>query len=175
MLKIRKLCGLRSCSGKPLLHGSKKSLSEPGARCQQWKQLFRWFVYDWIVGMRRVKVSRGWNNPGNFLKPPTMNLGGLHRICHNGTLKHRIISSYRLHTCHDHCQTTWKCCLGGGFCADIEASHVIKKGLIVPHISSFPCNQLLTSLVWILPLVNLFISGQIQSFIHIVQDFLGCQ
>jgi len=41
--------------------------------------------------------------PGNYPIPPTMNVGGIHRICGKGIHKHRIIDSYRLLTCHEHC------------------------------------------------------------------------
>jgi len=125
--------------------------------------------------MWRVWVSLGWINPGDFLIPPTTNLGGLHRIHGKGIHKHRLIDSYRLHTCHDHCRNAWKGCLGIVFCADDEACHVVNKGLILPQISSFPCNRLLTGFVWILPLVNIYISGRIQSFKRLIGYLRGCQ
>jgi len=125
--------------------------------------------------MWRVWVSLGWINPGDFLKPPTMNLGSLHHICGKGIYKHGIIDSYRLHTCHDHRQNAWKGCLGVVFCAVNEACHIVTKGLISPQISSFPCNRLPTGFVWILPLVNIYISGRIQSFKRLIAYLLGCQ
>jgi len=120
------------------------------------------------VGTCRVWVSLGWFNPGNFLIPPSTNLDGLHRIHGNGIHKHHVIDSYRLHRCHDYRQNTWKSWLGIVFCADNEACHCAKEGFILPQISSFPCNPLLTRLIWILPLVNIYISGRFQSFKHLI-------
>ena len=73
-----------------------------------------------------------------------------------------------LHTCHDNCRNAWRHCQGVLFCADDEACHVFNKELISLHISSFPCNQFLTSFVWILPAVNIYVSGQIQLFKHFI-------
>ena len=125
--------------------------------------------------MWRVRVSLGWINPGDFLISPTMNLGGLHRIRGKGIHKHHIIASYMVHTCHDHRRNTWKGCLGVVFCTNDEACHVVNEGLISPQISSFSCNQLLICFVWILPLVNIYISGPIQSFQRLIRYLLGCQ
>jgi len=107
--------------------------------------------------------------------PPTMNWGSHHRIRGKGIHKHRIIDSYRLHMCHDHRWNAWKSCLGVVFCTDDEACHVVNTGLISPQISSFPCNQLLTGLVWILPLVNICHSGRIQLFKCLIRYLLGYQ
>jgi hypothetical protein len=104
-----------------------------------------------------------------------MNLRGLHCIRGKGIHKHCVIERYRLHTCHDHHRNTWKGCLGVVFCADTEACQVVNNGLISPQISSFPRNQLLSGFVWILPLVNIYISRWIQSLIRIVGHLLGCQ
>jgi len=125
--------------------------------------------------MWRVWVSLGWINPGDFLIPPSMNLGGLHHIRGKGIHKHRIMDSYGLHTCHDHCRNAWKGCLGIVYCADNKACRVINKGVISPQISSFPCNQLVTGFVWICPLVKIYISGRIQSFKRLIRYLLGCQ
>jgi len=107
--------------------------------------------------------------------PPTMNLGSLHPMCGKGIHKHLIIDSYRLQTCHDHRWNIWKGCLGIVFCADDEAYHVVNKRLISPQIHSFPFNQLLTSFIWILPLLIIYISGRIQSFKRLIRYLLGCQ
>jgi hypothetical protein len=56
-----------------------------------------------------------------------------------------------------------------------EACPVVNKGLISAQISSFPCNQLHTGFVWILPLVNTYIRRRIQSFQHLMGYLLGCQ
>ena len=82
-------------------------------------------------------------------------MGGLDRIRGKGIHKYRIIDSYRIHTCHDHCWNASKGCLGVVFCPNDEACHVVNKGLISPQISSFPCDQLLTGFIWILPLANI--------------------
>jgi len=104
-----------------------------------------------------------------------MNLDGPHRIRWKGIHKHRRIDSYRLHTCHDHCRNACKGCLGCVFCADDEAWYVINKELILPLISSFRCNELLTGFVWFLPVVNIYISGRIESSKHFIGYILGCQ
>jgi len=132
-------------------------------------------MYHWNVGTWRVWVSLGWISPGDFLPPPTTSLGGLYRIHGNGIHKHRIIDSYWLHTCHDHHRNAWKGCLGITFCADDEACHCVKNGLISPQISSFPCNRFLTHFVWLIPLVNIYICGWIQSFKRLIGHLLGCQ
>jgi hypothetical protein len=46
----------------------------------------------------------GWINPGDFLIPPTINLGCLQRILGKGIHKHRIIEIYRFHRCLNHHQ-----------------------------------------------------------------------
>ena len=97
------------------------------------------------------------------------------RICGKGIHIHHIVDGYRLHMWHDHCRNAWKHCLGIVFCANNEACHVPNKGLISPQILSFPCNQLLTSVIWILPLVNIYIGGQIQSFKLLMWYLLGWQ
>jgi len=124
-----------------------------------------WMVWD----------SLGWINPGYFLIPPTMNLCSLHCIHGKGIPKHRMIDTYRLYTCHDHRRNTWQSWLGMPFCTTDEACHVVNKGLISPQISSFPCNQLLTGFIWILPLVNIYIRGQKQSFKGFIKYLLCCQ
>ena len=65
--------------------------------------------------------------------------------------------------CHDHRQNACKGCLGVAFCADDVACHVINTGLIEPQISCFRWNQLLTGIMSIICLVNMYISGRIQS------------
>jgi len=125
--------------------------------------------------MWRVWDFLGRNNPGDFLIPPTMNLGSLHPICGKGIHKHHIINSNRLHTGHAHRQNAWKSCLGFEFCTDDEACQVVTTGLISPQISSFPCIQLLTGFVWILPLVNLYNSRQIRLFKCLIKYLIGCQ
>jgi len=77
--------------------------------------------------------------------------------------------------CHDHRWNTWKSCLEVVFCADDEACLIIIIGLISPHISCFPCNQLRTSCVWILPLVNICISRRIQLFKRLIKYHIRCQ
>jgi len=166
---------MRSCSGIPLPHRGKSSLLEPDAQCQRWKQLLRWFISYCNVGTWRTWVSPHWINPGDFLIPRTMNLGGLHRIRSKGIHKHCIIDCYRLHMCHDHHQNTRKGCQGIVFCADDEAYHVVNNGLISPPISSISCNQLLTCVVSILSLLNIYISDRIQSFNRLIRYLLGCQ
>jgi len=135
----------------------------------------RWFIYHWNVGPWRVWISLGWINPGDFLIPPTWNLGGLHCIHGQGIHKHHMIDSCRLHRCHDHDQNAWKGCSGVEFCANNEACQVVNKGLISPQISSFSCNQLLTGFVWIVPLVARYISRHIESFKCLIGCVLGCQ
>jgi len=127
-----------------------------------------WFIYHWNVGTWIVCSSQGWINPGDFLLPRTMNMGGLQCIC--GKRIHNLCISdiSRLHTCRDHRQNVWKSCLGVVFCAEDEACHIINKALLSSQISSFPCHQLITSFVWILPRVNVYISRRIQSF----KDFI---
>ena len=124
----------------------------------------RWFILNWNVGTWRVWVLLGWINPGDFLIPPTMNLGSLHCICGKGIYKYHIIDGYRLPTCHYHHQNTQKSCLGNVFCANDNACHVINTGLISPQISSFHSNQLLTGFVSILRLVYIYITRQIELF-----------
>ena len=104
-----------------------------------------------------------------------MNLGGLHRIYGKGIDKHPIIDSYWLHMCHDHRWNVWKHCLGIVFCTHDEACHVFNKGLISPEISSFPCNQLFTGFIWILPLLSIYISGRIHSFQRLIEYLLPYQ
>jgi len=159
----------------PLLHGSKQSLWEPDGQWHKWKQLLRWFIYHWNVGTWRVWVSLGWITPGDFFIPPTMNQGGIQRICGKGIPKHCIMDGYRLHSCHEHCWNAWKSCLCVVFCACDEACHVINKVLILPQIFCCPCIQLLIGLVWILRLVDIYISGKIQSFKCVFKYLLGCQ
>jgi len=159
----------------PLLHGRKKSFQEPRAQCQQWNQSLRWFVYHWHVGIWRVCVSLGWIDPGGCLIPPTMNLGGLHHFRGKEIHKHRIIDIYRLYMYHNHRRNTWYSWLGVVFCTDDEACHILNKWLLLPQVSSFPCNQLLNGFIWILPLVTIYISGRIQSFEYWIIYLLGCQ
>ena len=156
-------------------HGSQSSLRDPGAQCQRWKQALRGFIYHWNVGPWRVWVSLGWIYPGNYVIPPTMNLGGLHSLHGNRIPKHRIIESYSPRTCYEYHHNAWKGCLGVVYCGDDEACHVINKGLISPQIPWFPCNQLLTRFIWIRSRVNIYISGRIQSIKLFIGYFLGCQ
>jgi len=93
-----------------------------------------------------------------------MNLGSLHHMGGNGIHKHHIINGYEIHTCHDHCWNAWKSCVGIVFCADDEACHSVNTELILRTISRFPSNQLLSGLIWILPLVHINIRGWIQSY-----------
>jgi len=116
------------------------------------------------LGTCRVWVSLGWTNPGDILIPPSMDLGSLHQIRGKAIYKHRLTDTYRFHTCHDHQLNTWKGCMGIVFFADNEACHIVNTELKSPQISSYPCNQLLTGIGWILPPVNIYISGRIQSF-----------
>jgi len=125
--------------------------------------------------MWKVWVSLGWINSSNFLVPPTMNLGGLDHIRGKGIHKHHIIDSDKLYTCHSHHWNDWTWCLSVLFRADVEAWHIINKVLILPQISSFPCNQLLTSFVWSLPLGNIYIPVRKQSFNRIIGYLLGCE
>jgi len=104
-----------------------------------------------------------------------MNLGGLHCICVKVIHKDRIIDSYRRHTCRDQRWMAWKSCLGVVFGAKDEACHVVNTGLILQQVSSFPCNQLLTSFFWILPAGNVYISRRIQLFTHLIKYLVGCQ
>jgi len=139
------------------------------------KQSSRWFIYHWNVGMWRVWVSLGWINPGNFLLPPTMNLGSLQTVHGKGIHNHHIIDGYRLDTCQDYCRNIWKGSLGIVLCADDEACHVINPGLISQQNSSILCNQWPTYFIWILPLVNIQNSGWIQLWKHSIRPLLGCQ
>jgi len=143
---------------------------------RQWrKQLLRWFIYHWNVGTWRFWVSLCWINPGDFLRWPTMNLGSLHRILGKSIHKHCIIDSYRLHTSHDNRRTAGTSWLGVVFCANDETCHIVNKRLILGQISSFPWNQLLSSFLWILPLVNTYICGWIQWLKLSIQYLLRCQ
>jgi len=104
-----------------------------------------------------------------------MKLSGLHRICANRIHKHYMINSNQIHTCHDHCWNAWKICLGIVFWVDDEVCHIISTVHISLLISSVLGNQLLTNFVWILDPVNLYISGQIQSFKYLIRYLLGCR
>jgi len=112
-------------------------------------------------------------NPCNFLMPQTMNFDCLHRICDKGNYAHRKFDSYRPHMFHDYHWNTSQGFLGVGFCANNEACNVVNNRLISPPISGFPCNQLLTSVVWILALVNIHISGRIQSCKRFIRFLVG--
>jgi hypothetical protein len=122
-----------------------------------------------------VWVSLARINPGDLLIQPSMNLGGLHRMCGKWIQKHHIFDSDRLYMCHDRCWNAWKGCLGMVFCANDEACNIFNKGLILPLSASCWCNQLLTSFIWILVLVNIYISGRIEWFKHLIGYLLGCQ
>jgi len=93
-------------------------------------------------GLSFSGLDQSWQFPHT-----TMNLGGLHCIHGKGIDKQRILDSYTLYMCHDHCLNAWKGCLGIVFGADNEACHVINNGLISPQFSSIYWNQLLTGLV----------------------------
>jgi hypothetical protein len=104
-----------------------------------------------------------------------MNLGGLYRIRGKGIQKLCTIDRYRLHPCNDHRWNAWKGCQYIVFCANNEVCDFVNTELISPKIFRFPCNQLLTSFVSILSLVNIDISGRIESFQHLIKYLLGRQ
>ena len=137
--------------------------------------MLRWFIYRWNVGTWRVSVSLGRIDYGNFPITPTINLGGLHCIHGRGIHTHPMIDCYRLDMCHDHRWNTGRHCVGIVICAHDDACNVVNKVPISPQISGVPCNQSLAFFVCIFPLVNMHISGQIQSFKHLIWHRLGCQ
>jgi len=104
-----------------------------------------------------------------------MNLAGLHRICGKGIHTHHIIDTYRLHMCHDHRWNAWKGCLQRVFCPNNEACHVFNRWLTSPQILSVRWNQLLTIFIRMLPQLNINVTGQIQSFKHLIAYLLGCR
>jgi len=134
------------------------------AHCQRWEQLLRWFIYHYNVGIWKVRVSLGWNHHGNFLMPPTMNLGGLHRIGGDGIHTLRIIDRCGRQSFHYHCRVTRNSCVGIVICANDKACHVVNEGSLSPQMFSFPWNQWLSGFIWILSIVNSYICRRIESF-----------
>jgi len=116
--------------------------------------------------MWRVWASQGWIDPGNFLIPPTSNLGGSHCIRGKVIHKHSLIDGDWIHMCHDHPRNACKSFLGVQLFADNQAFYIVYKELISPQISIFPCDQMLTSVISILPLVNIYISRRIPLLKH---------
>ena len=81
---------------------------------------------------------------------------------------------YRLHMCHEHRLNAWKSCQGVVFCANTDACHIVNEWLILRQISSCPWNNLLIGLVWIPPLVTIYVDGPIQLCTYLIEYLLGC-
>jgi len=125
--------------------------------------------------MWRVWLSPDSINSGDFRIPPTMNMGGIHHIPWKGIPNHRIIDSYRLHTCREHFQHAGRIVWALDSALKMRPVTSSTSRSESPLISIFPCNQLLSGFIWIIPLDSIYIFGLIQLFTPWVRLFLECQ
>jgi len=123
--------------------------------------------------MCRVWVFLGWINLGDFLIPPTMNLGSLHSI-HGKEIPNQSVSKHNgFQPCHNHRRNACKSGLGIACHVDYAACRIVNKVLISPQICRLPCNQLLTGLVWDVAPVNIYIRLRMQILKCFMWDVVG--